>query len=99
MAPDTRRAIAARATRVHLLDTARTLFNGHPYADVTMRMIARTAKLSTGAIFTHWADKDALYLEAIGHKPITPEQGRQLLALATRLGGGTVAWRVVHDPS
>jgi len=99
MAPDTPRAIAARATRAHLLDTARTLFNTHPFADVTMRSIARAARLSTGAIFTHWADKDALYLEAIGHAPITPEQGRQLLTLATRLGGGDIAWRLVNDPS
>jgi hypothetical protein len=32
--------------------------------------------MSTGAVFASFDDKDALYVAAMGHKPITPEQGR-----------------------
>lgn len=88
--------MAAQATRAHILDTARDLFNAHPYADVGIRTIAKAAGVSTGAVFTYWDDKPALYLAAIGHAPITPEQGRALLALAVQSGVPNQAWRIVN---
>lgn len=96
LAPTTRRARAAAAKRAALLVTAREMFNAHPYADVTMRVLARAAGVSTGNLFTYWGDKWGLYVEAIGHAPITPEQGRRLLALAVAGGLGDQAWGVVN---
>ncbi len=93
----TRRETKAQATRAHILDTARAMFDAHPYADVTARELARAAGLSTGAIFRYWADKDTLYREAVGHFPITPETGRTLLALATAGGLGDEARRLIDD--
>jgi len=96
LAPTTRRARAAAAKRAALLNTARELFNTYPYADVTMRVLARAAGCSTGNLFTYWSDKWGLYVEAVGHPPITPEQGRALLALAVAGGQGGQAWQVVN---
>lgn len=96
LAPTTRRAQAAAAKRAALLATAREMFNAHPYADVTMRVLARAAGVSTGNLFTYWSDKWGLYVEAVGHPPITPEQGRALLALAVAGGQGGQAWQVVN---
>ena len=81
----TKRSETAAATRARILAVARTVFNDHPYADMTVRRIARAAGVSTGAVMRHWPEKVALYAEAIGHPPITPEQGREWRALAMRL--------------
>jgi AcrR family transcriptional regulator len=50
------------ATRRRVLDGARTAFAQHGYEGATVRLIEEATGLSRGAIFHHFADKDALFL-------------------------------------
>ena len=54
---DERRA----ATRRDILDGARTAFATHGYAGATVRLLEESTGLSRGAIFHHFADKQALF--------------------------------------
>lgn len=86
MAPDTYRQIKKRETRQKLLGTARVVFETLGYEAATIRDIANTADLSTGAIFANWKGKADLYREIYGHAPITPEQGRKLVTALEAAG-------------
>lgn len=72
----TRRQIAKINTADKVLKSARLEFETKGYAAATIRNIAKGAKMSTGAVFANYTDKQALYVAAYGHKPITPELGR-----------------------
>lgn len=72
----TRRQIAKINTADKVLKSARLEFETKGYAAATIRNIAKGAKMSTGAVFANYTDKEALYVAAYGHKPITPELGR-----------------------
>ena len=50
------------ARRRHILDAARTAFARHGFEGATVRVLEEQAGLSRGAIFHHYADKDALFL-------------------------------------
>lgn len=77
-----RRQIAKINTADKVLKSARLEFETKGYAKATIRAIAKGAKMSTGAVFANYTDKEALYVAAYGHKPITPELGRAaMLAL------------------
>lgn len=78
MGPGTRRAAGKAATRERVLAAAREVFAAG-YEQATIRDIAKAAGRSTGAVFSSWPDKAALYCEVFGHPPLTPEQGRELL--------------------
>lgn len=54
-------------TRQRILTIARDLFSRQDYDAVTVRLIARCAGVSTGAIFAIWADKGALHVDAMGY--------------------------------
>lgn len=83
---DHKRQVAARVTRARLLRTAHALFTKHGYETVSLRMIARAADVSTGAVFTHWpAGKDELFLEAIGRPAMTDAMGSDALAALHKL--------------
>lgn len=71
-----RRQIAKINTADKVLKSARLEFETKGYAAATIRNIAKGAKMSTGAVFANYTDKEALYVSAYGHKPITPELGR-----------------------
>lgn len=71
-----RRQIAKINTADKVLKSARLEFETKGYAAATIRNIAKGAKMSTGAVFANYTDKEALYVAAYGHKPITPELGR-----------------------
>lgn len=71
-----RRQISKINTASKVLASARLEFETQGYAKATIRAIAKGAKMSTGAVFANYTDKEALYVAAYGHKPITPELGR-----------------------
>lgn len=73
-----------------LLTTARAVFDERGYDFATIRVIARAAGMSTGAIFAHWSGKAELYRDVYGHDPITPEQGRKLATALVSLGADPV---------
>jgi len=50
------------ATRRRVLDGARRAFAEHGYEGATVRLLEEETGLSRGAIFHHFADKDALFL-------------------------------------
>ncbi|WP_029135939.1 TetR/AcrR family transcriptional regulator [Nakamurella lactea] len=50
------------ARRRQILDAARTAFARHGYEGATVRVLEEAAGLSRGAIFHHFADKDALFV-------------------------------------
>jgi AcrR family transcriptional regulator len=63
------RADASRVRREILLEVARKNFWHRGYDEVTIRQIADEAGCSTGAVFSNWKDKAALYETATGNKP------------------------------
>lgn len=75
------RTEAKAATRGKVLEAARRCFDAVGYEAATIRDIAARAGLSTGAVFANFAGKADLYLAVYGHAPISPEQGRELLAM------------------
>lgn len=81
-----RRQIAKINTADKVLKSARLEFETKGYAAATIRNIAKGAKMSTGAVFANYTDKEALYVAAYGHKPITPELGRAAMIALLALG-------------
>lgn len=71
-----RRQQAKMDTAAKVLTSARLEFETKGYAAGTIRNISKGAKMSTGAVFANYKDKEALYVAVYGHKPITPELGR-----------------------
>ena len=86
-----RRQIAKASTAAKVLASAKVEFETKGYAKAVIRNIAKGANMSTGAVFANYTDKEALYVAAYGHKPITPELGRAamiaLRALTLDLAG------------
>lgn len=80
----TSRTLQKAATRAKVLAAAKALFDAEGYQAVTIRGLAAAVGMSTGAVFTHWSDKEALYREVYGHAPITPELGRALYLAGLR---------------
>ena len=66
-----RRAAALRNTtadttlRDHLIDTAARLLDAHRGVALTVRDIAREAKVADGVLYNHFADKDELLAQAL----------------------------------
>lgn len=65
----TKRTEQKAATRRLLLRVAQAAFAKQPYEEVTMRGIAKAAGTSTGALFSSWEGKEALYRESTGREP------------------------------
>jgi len=61
-------AARRRSSRVHdrILDAAGTLFAELGILATSMDAIAAEAGVSKATLYSHWADKDALFLEALG---------------------------------
>lgn len=66
---ENRRTRAKAATRQKAIDVARRLFADKPYAQVTMRDLAREMQMSTGAVSANFEDKAALWRAAMGCEP------------------------------
>ena len=61
------RACEADRTACLILHAARLAFFSRPYGEVRLRDLARSAGLSTGAIFCHFRDKADLFEAAMGY--------------------------------
>ena len=57
------RAVAKRRTREKIVAAARTLFAERGYDGATIRDIAKTAGMSTGAVFASFTDKSDLFTD------------------------------------
>lgn len=71
-------------TREKLLGAATTCFRTLGYERATVRDIANTAGVSTGAVFSQFKDKAGLYKAIHGHAPVPPEVGAGLLNVVRR---------------
>jgi AcrR family transcriptional regulator len=77
----TTRQVAKAGTRAKVIEAARVCFGTLGYERATIRDIARKVEMSTGAVFASLSGKIELYSAVYGHPPLTPEQGRQLVAV------------------
>ena len=76
------------ATRAKVLAAATDLFDRVGFEGLTIRDLARTAGLSTGAVFTCWTDKRALFDACF-----PADGGRRLIAESVCVGlHGPKAW-------
>lgn len=75
MAEDTSRpgyrAMKKSHTRIKIMAAARLAFVSDNYHDVTVRDLARSAGVSTGAIFANFANKEELFMQVMGFAPPT----------------------------
>ena len=76
------------ATRQQLLDAAVRVFSKRGYARATTREIAETAGVAEGSIYRHFADKSALFREAL--ESVKPDAMDELVGLGALVGHGTV---------
>ena len=79
--PLNRRDLAKAATAAKVLKAARDYFIAEGWDGATIREIARRAGMSTGAVFANYEDKAELFTAAMGHRPITQEQGLEAMRL------------------
>lgn len=85
----TKRQEAKAVTREKVLKAGRTCFGAYGYERATIRDIAATAGMSTGAVFASFADKAALYEAVHGHAPVSPEAGASMLKALREIALGS----------
>ncbi|HET9901897.1 MAG TPA: TetR family transcriptional regulator, partial [Actinomycetes bacterium] len=56
----------SEATRARVLDAARSAFAVEGYAGVGLEQIAAAAGATRGAVYHHFTDKRALFVEVLG---------------------------------
>lgn len=78
--PTSGRARIRDANKATALIAAHDLFREHSYETVSVRMIAKRAHCSTGALFGYWPDKPAMFKAAMGREPIDDAKGVGYLA-------------------
>lgn len=61
MSSETRRDLNAQSTRAAIIAAGRKAFGQHGYASAGLGDIAKAAKVTTGALYHHFADKKALF--------------------------------------
>lgn len=65
-----KRQLAKAATRAKLIEVARVLWaEPGTYEAVTIRVIAKAAGMSTGALYNSWECKEDLWRDAMGFEP------------------------------
>lgn len=94
-----RRHLAKARTIAKIRNAARVRFTAKGYDATTIRHIANDAKMSTGAIFANFTDKEALYVDLFGHKPVSAELGRILGFALIRLLDDLDAGFPTEDPA
>lgn len=88
-----RRQAAKLRTADRVLKAARDHFTTVGYEAGTIRAIAKGAGMSTGSIFANYKNKAVLYRAAMGHDPVTPEEGARAIAeLKNALGEDSTAY-------
>uniref|UniRef100_A0AAU2UY17 TetR/AcrR family transcriptional regulator n=1 Tax=Streptomyces sp. NBC_00003 TaxID=2903608 RepID=A0AAU2UY17_9ACTN len=65
MSPRRTNAERTEATRAQLTRTARELFSERGYSSTTIAEIAERCGLTTGALYHHWAGKEALLVDIV----------------------------------
>ena len=65
MRPKSRKEEYAEATRAALVDVARTLFAERGFAAVPIEEIVQGARVTRGALYHHFDDKEALFREVL----------------------------------
>lgn len=85
--PDSKRMVEAARKRAHLLSVAKTTFEAHGYEGTDLRGVAAECGFSTGAIFGHFASKEALFIECF---PTDHQQRRVAEAICLAMGAD---WR------
>ncbi|WP_406504504.1 TetR/AcrR family transcriptional regulator [Streptomyces sp. NBC_00212] len=65
MSPRRTNAERTETTRAQLTHTARELFSERGYSSTTIAEIAEHAGLTTGALYHHWAGKEALLVDVV----------------------------------
>ncbi|MTD13793.1 TetR family transcriptional regulator [Nakamurella sp. YIM 132087] len=81
-----------QARRRQILDGARAAFARHGYEGATVRLLEEEIGLSRGAIFHHFADKDALFLALAG------QDAAEMARTVEREGLVRVMRELVHSP-
>ncbi len=81
------------ARRKQILDGARRCFAEHGYEGATVRRIEQVTGLSRGAIFHHFADKDALFLA------LAEQDARAMADVVAEQGLVQVMRDLVADPA
>ena len=72
------RADRQAETRQLLVDAAFRCFEARGFAATTLEQIAEEAGVTTGAVYSNFASKEALFLELLGR--IDPQRRRRLHA-------------------
>lgn len=72
-------------TRTALLDVARRLFARHGYANTSVAEIARAARVTTGALYHQFSDKEGIF-KAVA-EIVEQEIMEKVIAAAARAGG------------
>lgn len=83
--PRSRREEYSEATRAALVAAARANFAAHGYADASVEMIAREARVTRGALYHHFADKRALFEEVV--RAVQSDAAARVNAVAVRKSG------------
>lgn len=81
-----RREQSKAQTCADVLAAARELFALDGYERTGLRVIAKRANVSTGAIMAQWPSKEALFEEAMGRPVVTDAMGAWLAHRAVPTG-------------
>lgn len=80
----TPRQAKSNAIRAQLIKKAREHFDAHGFDGAKLRDIAKAANRSTGAIFSRWDSKEALWADVYGKPYVPPEEELNRLKLLVR---------------
>lgn len=79
------RQVAKQATRQRALTAAEALFKASGYAEATIRSIAQTMGMSTGAIFANFESKAELWTAIFGGPPPEPRVADEIARILGEL--------------
>lgn len=89
-----RRQAAKQATRARVLAAAEALFKAGGYADATIRSIARTMEMSTGAVFANFGSKAEVWTAVFGGPPPSAEVADEIARVLGELP--QAIWSLTH---
>ncbi len=97
--------VKGEQTRQHILDIAKKEFLEKGYYDVSIRNIAKTAELTTGAVFRYFPDKESLFgalVSPVAESVLSMyrsgnEQGYQLLEEGVPQDIWQISEQFIHD--
>jgi AcrR family transcriptional regulator len=84
------RAVAKQRTREKIVTAAKSLFAKRGYEGATIRDIARTAGMSTGAVFASFADKSDLFTD------IAETEQAEMLSAMRAAADGLAGRKAIH---